>query len=182
MARRATTKTVKHRSIALEKKLRFAEEYIVDRNGAKASVRAGFAVGRARQTACELLSDPDVQVEIERLTIEQSKRTEITADRALLEMARLGLSDVRKLFDDNGRLISINQLPDDIAAAVSSIEVVTQRVAGGEPSDVEQVVKVKLWDKNSGLEKLGKHFKMFTEKLELSGNMRVYSEPNDEDA
>ena len=39
---------------------RFAQEYLVDRNGAAAAVRAGYAPRAARQQAYELLTRPDV--------------------------------------------------------------------------------------------------------------------------
>ena len=40
--------------------LRFVQEYLVDRNGAAAAVRAGYSKRTARQIACELLTRPDV--------------------------------------------------------------------------------------------------------------------------
>lgn len=41
---------------------------------------------------------------------------------------------------------------------ISQIDVVSIKGADGEPM---QVTRVRLWDKNSGLEKLGKHLKLF---------------------
>jgi Terminase small subunit len=40
--------------------LRFVQEYLVDRNGAAAAVRAGYSKRTARQIAHELLTRPDV--------------------------------------------------------------------------------------------------------------------------
>lgn len=42
------------------KQKRFTEEYVLDRNGAAAAVRAGYAPNSAKVTACRLLSRPDV--------------------------------------------------------------------------------------------------------------------------
>jgi phage terminase small subunit len=40
--------------------LRFVQEYLIDRNGAAAAVRAGYSKRTARQIAHELLTRPDV--------------------------------------------------------------------------------------------------------------------------
>lgn len=62
---------------------------------------------------------------------------------------------------------------DDTAAAISSLEVVTNTSEHGKDEDgnkiIEHVHKIKVWDKNSALEKLGKHLGMFPNKHEHSG-------------
>jgi hypothetical protein len=47
--------------------------------------------------------------------------------------------------------------------------VVTSRIPGGEPADVEHTAKIKFWDKRGSLELLGRHLKLFTDKTELTG-------------
>jgi phage terminase small subunit len=96
---------------------------------------------------------------------ERSKRVEITADNVLREIARLGFSDPRKLFDENGNLKPIHELDDDIAAAVAGIDVVVR----GDGENALQVRKIKFWDKNNALEKLGKHLRLWTERHEHTG-------------
>ena len=44
---------------------RFIAEYLIDHNGAAAARRAGYAAGSARQTAVDLLSNPDIADAIE---------------------------------------------------------------------------------------------------------------------
>jgi len=39
----------------------FAAQYVLDHNGAQAAVRAGYSAKAARQTASELLTNPNVQ-------------------------------------------------------------------------------------------------------------------------
>ena len=59
---------------------------------------------------------------------------------------------------------------DDVTAAtVSSIEVVTRKVPGGEEAEVEHVAKIKTWDKQTALVNIGRHLGMFTDKIEHSG-------------
>lgn len=46
------------------KQARFAEEYVVDHNGAAAAVRAGYSARSAKQIANELLTKPDLQAAV----------------------------------------------------------------------------------------------------------------------
>jgi len=93
-------------------------------------------------------------------------RAEVTIARVLDEMRKLGFSDLRKAFDQNGRLKRPEEWDDDFAASVASVEVVTRNIGEGE---VEHVHKIKVWDKNSALEKLAKHLGMFIERHEHTG-------------
>jgi Terminase small subunit len=88
----------------------------------------------------------------------RSKRTEVAADRALLEIARLGFSDLRRLFHEDGRIKRPDEWDDDTAAAIASIEVVTRSVGDGV---VEYVRKIELWDKGKALEQLCRHLGLF---------------------
>ncbi len=71
-----------------------------------------------------------------------------------------------------GSLLPPQEWDDDLAAAIAGIEVVT-RPTGEKDADgravVENVHKIKLWDKNSALEKLAKHLGMFVDRVEHAG-------------
>lgn len=145
----------------------FVDEYLVDLNATQAAIRAGYKEKTARFIASENLTKPNIQVAIEKAMAIREKRTEITQDKALKELGRLGFSDIRKYFEDDGSLKNITDLDDDAAAAVASVEV--DELFDGSGKDRVQIgftKKFKFWDKNSALEKIGKHLKMFTEKIE----------------
>lgn len=129
-----------------------------------AYVEAGYKPNRSN--ASQLNAKQHVQDRIGELQDRAAERAEITGAQVLTEIARVGLSDIRKLFDQDGRLIPIQDLPDDIAAAVASVEVITTNRpgVGGEKGEVEYTSKIKLWDKNSALEKLAKHFRLYEDK------------------
>lgn len=141
------------------KKLAFIDEYLVDLNATQAAIRAGYSDKTAYSMGQRLLKDVEVAAQIEQRQAQRAKRTELDADRVILELARLGLHDVRRLFDDHGRMKAINDLDDDTAAAVQSIEVVTRELPRqkGDPVEVEYVHKVKLADKIKPLELIGRH-------------------------
>lgn len=148
---------------------RFVDEYLVDLNAGQAYQRAGYkATGNAAEAAASrLLSDVKVQRAIQERMAAREKRTEVTQDRVLQEMARLGFADLREAFTTTGHLKRPEEWPDALGAAIASVEVVVRPSgeydADGRP-EVEHVHKLKLWDKNSALEKIAKHLGMFAER------------------
>ncbi|GBR43342.1 terminase small subunit [Gluconobacter roseus] len=142
------------------KQARFVEEYLVDLNATQAAIRAGYSEKTARQQASEQLSKPDIQQALSEAQQARSARTQITQDRVIQEIARLGLSDIRGAFSLGGSLLPPSEWSDDLTAAVASIEV-DQRKEPGEDGERYTVTKLKLWDKNAALEKLCKHLGLY---------------------
>ena len=81
------------------------------------------------------------------------------------ELKTIGLSDVRELFDEEGRMVPIHKLPDHVGRAIASIEVVSKMVPGSDPVEIEYVHKIKLWPKTQALELLARHLGMLNDKL-----------------
>jgi phage terminase small subunit len=127
---------------------RFVEEYLVDLTATQAAIQP-----------CK------VQRAITARMAERSKRTDVTADRALVELARLAFSDLRRLFHKDGRLKVPTEWDDNTAASVASVEVVTRSRADGE---VEHVYWIKLWDKGKALEQL---LSLFSSRMPGEGTM-----------
>lgn len=133
----------------------FVDEYIIDLNGTQAAIRAGYAESSARATASRLLTIDNIQDAIAEARKEQQKRTQITADRVLLEVARLAMYDPRKFFNDSGDLLSIHDLDDDTAAALAGMDVMEL------PDGAGSIKKIKLVDKGPNLERLMKHLGLY---------------------
>ncbi len=140
----------------------FIREYFIDKNGSRAARAAGFSTSMAAQ----LLQEPAVALALEDLTRKKLATLERDGDRVLNEFGAIGFSDVRKLFGPNGGLLPPNEWPDDIAPAISSVEV--DELYEGSGKDREQIgwtKKVKLWNKNDALTKLGENLKLFDKTL-----------------
>src|SRR5579883_2368011 len=73
---------------------RFVEEYLVDLNGYRAAVRAGYEEKWARHIASRLLRRPEIAQVVEKAKEERRERMRITADRVLAELARIAFADV----------------------------------------------------------------------------------------
>ncbi|MDF2810387.1 MAG: xtmA [Microvirga sp.] len=149
------------------KQKRFVFEYLYDLNSTAAAVRAGYSAKTAQVQGYQLLHKTSVCAAIETAMAERALRTEVNADRTLKELARIGFSDVRRLFTSDGRMKKVSELDSDTAAAVSSMKVVTRNLGDGE---VEAVYSIKFWDKNSALQKIAAHLGMLESRLKSSND------------
>lgn len=129
----------------------FAHEYVVDLNGTKAALRAGYSPKAAGQQACHLLKNPRVSALIGQLLDERKAKAIANADEIRAEATRLVRSRVPRAFNDGGGLKHPHEWDDDFAAAVSSIEVRTEMEGHGEDAVPVTVTKIKLWDKNAAI-------------------------------
>jgi phage terminase small subunit len=149
------------------KQERFVREYLIDLNATQAAIRAGYSRKTANEIGYENLRKTEVQEAINSAMQERARRTEITADRVLRQLARLGFYDIRKAFTEDGRLKPIHEIDDDTAAAIASIEV--QELwegRGGDREHIGRLHKVKFADMKGSVELLMRHLGLFKDKLE----------------
>lgn len=81
------------------KQQRFVDEYMVDLNATQAAIRAGYSSETAQEQSSRLLSNVMVQAAISAARSAQQKRTSITADTVLMEIANVALADARELVE-----------------------------------------------------------------------------------
>ena len=137
---------------------RFCQEYVIDYNITQAALRAGYALGSAHVTGSRLMDKFEIILRIEELKLEINTKLAVTRERVIEEFARIGLSDIRKVFAQGRRLKDIQDLDDDTAAAVESIELIESSKGDG---DIEFTHKIKLASKVQALKELGKHFNIY---------------------
>jgi len=78
------------------KQSRFIDEYMVDMNGAAAAQRAGYSKKTSRAIACELLTKPDIQAELQARGAALARELEITRAgvvRGLLDAFEMAKAD-----------------------------------------------------------------------------------------
>lgn len=155
----------------------FVAEYLKDKNATQAAIRAGYSKRSAASIGEALLRKTEISEKLTRVLKDQELRTEITADRILSELYRIGTCDVAGAFDDVGALLPLKQIPIDVRRAISSIEVdeIWEMQKGDEderPRKVQigETKKVKFWNKVDSLGYLGKHLELFVEKVKLVGS------------
>nr|DAN80441.1 MAG TPA: Terminase small subunit [Caudoviricetes sp.] len=154
--------------------MRFVDEWLIDFNGKQAAIRAGYSAKTAEATAARLLRNVKVQAEISRRQKDLQRRTEISQDRVVKELARIAFADASDyacietyMYENKDGTLSPLQvvspkdtgaLSDDQRAAIAGIK----QGANG--------IEIKLHDKIKALELLGRHIGMFNDKLSLSGS------------
>lgn len=142
----------------------FVLEYIQSFNATEAARRAGYSERSASETGHENLRKPQIQAAIAEAVNKRMEGLEVSADRVLNELARIAFSDIRDYtrWGENGvRLRPSDEISEDAARAVSMVSEASS-LHGGSTS-------FKLHDKKGALELLGKHLKLFTDKVEQSG-------------
>jgi len=181
------TSTEEWESELTAKQRAFVREYLIDLNASQAALRAGYSEKSAHVEGTRLLKNAKVAAAVSAAMDLRAKRTEVTADRVLKELAKIGFSDIRKavkwqtsliteednpdggdvavvknIVTNNVQLVASEDIDDDTAAAIAEI---SQNAQGG--------LKIKLHDKRAALVDMGKHLGMFTEKVEHSGEVAV---------
>lgn len=78
-----------------DRQTRFCEEYLIDLNATQAAIRAGYSEKTANRIASELLSKLDIQEKITELKAERAKRTEMTQDSVIQELAAVARAEVK---------------------------------------------------------------------------------------
>jgi hypothetical protein len=100
MSSKAAKPADKHKARTLSDQMRaFAAEYIIDWNGFKAAIRAGYAEKGAAAQASRLLAREDVQELIREKMTRVEKRAELSAERVLKEDWGIATADVNDLVE-----------------------------------------------------------------------------------
>lgn len=132
---------------------RFVEEYLIDLNATQAAFRAGYSEKTAKQQGSRLLTHVDVQKAITAAQEARSKRVGVTQDYVLQSIIQTmeRCKQVEPVVDRKGDPVMVETESGALAQAFTFN-------AGG-------VLK--------GAELLGKHLKLFTDKVEHSGGVAV---------
>jgi phage terminase small subunit len=171
---------------------RFCAEFLIDLNATAAYGRAypGTKPAAARANAARLLAKDSVQRRLAELQAARAERCQVTQDRVLLELARIGLYDARTLYRPDGSMKPPAEWDDATAAAIAGVEVdEAWEPAAGEGAAEEgrepqphggelkrsraklvlsRTLKVKRFDKGKALELLCRHLGMLNDKLAVS--------------
>jgi len=91
----------------------------------------------------------------------QTKRTEVSADRVVAELARIGFADMRDYWPHAGETVDLHRLDQDRTAAVEEITIDEFVDPAGV---VHRRTRLKLHDKPAALVSLARHLGMFVDR------------------
>jgi len=137
-----------------DKQKRFCMEYLKDFNATQASIRAGYSKKTATVIGHEHLMKPHISEYILNLKNKLTEKTTKTLEEIIREVERLGFSDIRKVFEHDGRLKHIVDIDDDTAASIQEITV-RKEISDGD--HVADIIKYKMADKKGSLDMLMKY-------------------------
>ena len=154
----------------------FIKEYLVDLNATRAAISAGYSANGASVAGVRMLANAKVKAEIEKALAKVCEKLEITVEKVLGELAKMGFSNMQDYIvvgEDGYAYSDLSKLTRDQAAAIQEIttDTYTERTGEGDETRVVKKCKFKLGDKRGSLELLGRYLKLFTDKVEVSGKL-----------
>lgn len=153
-----------------QKQKKAANEYLKDLNQTRAYIAAGYSENGAKSGAARLFANVNIKAYIEAELNKHALNCGITVERVLSELAKLAFFDPRKLFESDGSPKQLHELDDDTAMAVAGFEFIELFEGTDDQKHAYGLLKkYKLTDKRAALVDIGKHLKMFTEKVENTG-------------
>lgn len=176
-----------------EKQERFVSEFLIDMNGKQAAIRAGCSPRSAEVTASKWLRLTKVQDALAARRKKIAAKLEITQERVISELAKIGFSDIRNVVSWRTAEVPV-EVEEELEAQAHggalkrsrvSIANVVELRSSDEIDDItaasiaevsqtkEGVIKIKLHDKRAALVDLGKHLGIFKEQVEHSGSVHV---------
>jgi phage terminase small subunit len=146
------------------KQARFIEEYIVDLNGKQAAIRAGYSPKTAEVQASRLLSNAKVDAAVKQAMRARSRRTGITGDRVVLELAALAFSNIFDFIEvqrDGSVQIDLSRALRDRAAAIHDVILSTPAKFSDDEVRITKLTRIELFDKLRALDMLARHLGMY---------------------
>lgn len=139
-----------------DRDMRFADEYLIDLDAKNAAIRAGYKSTTAN-TASEWIraenpTKPKLREEILKRMAERSRRTGVTADRVIRELAKVAFADISNIVD-----LSTGEIQEDVKAADTSAIAAIKIRSTAHSTETE----IRMADRSKALELLGKHLGMF---------------------
>lgn len=158
----------KHTQLKPKQEL-FCQEFLKDMNATNACQKAGYgsSPSSAASHGSRLLRNINIQRRIKELNEQRQIATGVTPEFVLQELMKLATVDIADCYDESGNLLNIKQIPKATRAAMNGIDVFEDKEGFGSTK------KVKLYDKTKALEMIGRHLKLFTDKVEHFGNITL---------
>jgi phage terminase small subunit len=138
----------------------FCHEYLIDLDPANAYQRAGYSAktrDQASKNASNLMRNHKVAMRIQELVEQRNRSTDVTAERVVEELARIGFFDPRTVMGwgpKGVKWLPSEELADAAAAVVAGVEQTEREMDDG---GVYRTNRIRFHDKMAALKELAKH-------------------------
>lgn len=152
-----------------EQMKKFCDEYLIDCNGRRAAMAAGYSKKSADQMCYHLLKRPLIREYLRKGIQKNTKRNNISADKVLQEIAKVAFASLGAFMSiDEGGNIQFKlrnnktlDAKDDPLGVLSQFEQETYVDGRGENVQLVKRTKIKLLDKMKALDMLGRYLMLF---------------------
>jgi phage terminase small subunit len=169
----ARNKAGTNKEAAEARKRLFVEAYISNGgNATQAAITAGYSPKTATQQGSRLLTDVEVSAQVSARSQKLAAKYELTTDMVIRSIVQELMFDPARLYDAEGRLLPITELPEDVRMALTSVEFEQH---GNKDAPVF-VSKVKWAQRQGAREQAMKHIGMFLEDNKQKGGLREMTE------
>ncbi len=141
---------------------------MIDLNGSRAAIAAGYNPNRAKETASELVTKSNIKKKIEELLAKRASKLDLKAEEVIERIRRNAESNMADYFEPDGSLKNITELPRHISAAICKIKV--DEYAGGTgDGERRQVIRTtfELNDQLKAQDMLMRHLGAYNDKLKV---------------
>jgi phage terminase small subunit len=145
------------------KQSRFVEEFLIDLNARRAATRSGYSERSAEAQASRLLRNAKVDAAVREAMEARSRRTGVTADRVLCELAELAFSNIFDFIEvhpDGSVSVDLSRGTRGQAAAIRNVVVKRYAKGSGEEAPSAKLTRIEMCDKLKALELLAWHLGM----------------------
>lgn len=152
-----------------EKQKIFADEYLVDLNATRAYKVAYPRVKKddtAAAAGARMLRNVKVAAYVAERMQDRQKRTEVTQDRVVQELAAIAFARATDYAKVEGGYVTIRPTDDLTEEQVRAIAGIKEGANG---------IEIKLNDKEKALELLGRHLGMWNDKLQVAGDINTHN-------
>lgn len=139
---------------------RFIDAYVPGLTGAEAVRRIGYKGSQPERKAWRWLRRPEIQAALEEREAHYIREMGVRAERIMRETIAIATLDPRKLVGPDGKPVKLQELDDATAAAIAGLEIEDISSNG----ETGTRYKLKFWDKNKALDKLGQFRKLWDAK------------------
>lgn len=135
------------------KQLAFCNEYLIDMNATRAALRAGYSASTALNG--QLMNMPKIKLYLQEKMGDAAQKAQVSHARILNELCKIAFGNMGNFFAADGSIKPMNEVSDDDKAALWSVSV--GDAGSGSKNCVGDVVKFRMYNKLSALDKIAKH-------------------------
>jgi phage terminase small subunit len=156
-------RSIRNKQLTIRQQM-FVREYAADPkfNATEAARKCGYS--NPAKEAGKLLSNPLVQRELSKVLHKRAEKVGINAERVLRELSYIGCLDPGAMFNDEGQVMPIKDMPQHVRRAIKAVKV---RQRTNQDGEIETRIDVELHPKIAALELIAKHLGMLNDKLRV---------------